>query len=281
MNRRGPISESQVEAMISLLTDASASVVDGCRRALLSHAEMAEPMLRERLAQQDSHSAVFQAVLDDIGRNRAEAQLIRYLEGAPDLEQGSLLIGRLVDGDAGPDGVPAALDAMADQVDAEPARTTDALAAMTAVLVRHNDLKGIDPSLAAPVDALLHGVTARRRGLPLPLCVAWVLIARRCRLPLTGVNMPGHFLVRWQRESGSVLIDPFHKARIVSEDHCKAYLQRGGFPSTDIAQLDASDLEMLLRTLRNLVMIASRRKDRALAARCSRILNAVEKRKGR
>lgn len=282
---RGPLtSESQVEAMISLLTDESEAVVDGCRKALLAHAEMAEPLLRERLARADvdGGTAVFRAVLDEIERARLAGNLVAYLKREPELEQGSILIGRLVEpGSEGPDGVVAALDAMADQVDAEPNRLSDPLAAMIAVMVRQNGLQGGDPSAARPRDALLHGVTGSRRGLPLPLSIAWILVARRAGLPVVGVNMPGHFLLRFDRDDGSVLIDPFHRGREVSEEHCRAYLSRGGLPDTRLDRLDASDREMLLRTLRNVVMIASRRNDGELARLCGRILGAVEQRRTR
>ncbi len=281
-DERGPLtSESQVEAMISLLTDASESVVTGCRAALLAHPEMAEPLLRERVARQsaDDGTAIFGEVLVEIERTRLSDNLIAYLKREPELEQGSILIGRLVDPDsAGPDEVVAALDAMADQVNAEPNRNTDPLAAMLEVMVKQNGLKGGDPAQARPLDALLHGVTLQRRGLPLPLCIAWILVARRAGLRAVGVNMPGHFLLRFIRENGSVLIDPFHQGRAVSEEHCRAYLARGGLPDTRLDRLDATDGEMLLRTLRNVVMIASRRKDRDLARICGRVLGAAEQR---
>lgn len=284
------VSESQVEAMISLLTDDSDAVVDNCRRALLRNARVAEPMLRERMATRDGHTKLFKDVLDDIDRQRTEGEFIRCLAGLPDLQAGSMLLGRLVGAVGATDGVPAALDALADQVGAELARSGDALAAMTAVLVRQAGLRGTEPSLAQPVDALLHGVLVRRRGLPLPLCLVWLLVARRVGIPLFGLNMPGHFLIRLERDAGpqagsdaqpdSVVIDPFHRGRIISTDRARAYLRRTGFPSSDLAALDASDRDMLLRTLRNLVMAAMRVEDAELQARCERILRAAENRKG-
>jgi regulator of sirC expression with transglutaminase-like and TPR domain len=272
------MSESQVEAMISLLSDESESVVDGCRRALRAHAEMAEPLLRERLAavRGEERAAVHEALMDVVGA-RLETPLIDHLVHSPSLEAGSILIGRLVDPSDQPGSVTAALDAMADQLAAEPAvrtgRPGSELSLLIEVLVRQNGLKGADPGTADPSDALVHGVTRRQRGLPLPLCITWLLVARRVGIPLTGVNMPGHFLVRYERDGRSVVLDPYHGGKAVREEDCRRYLAAAGYPSIEPRLLDASDRDMLVRTLRNLVMIASRVGHRDLAARCARILS--------
>jgi hypothetical protein len=58
----------------------------------------------------------------------------------------------------------------------------------------------------------------------------------------------------------------------VREEDCAAYLRDAAGGVVDLSLLDASDRDMLLRTLRNLVMLATRRGERELAARCARIL---------
>jgi regulator of sirC expression with transglutaminase-like and TPR domain len=269
-------SESQVEAMISLLTDESEAVVEGCRRALRAHAEMAEPLLRERLGQVsgDEQAAVLAALVDLVG-GRIEAPLVDHLVHAPELEAGSILIGRLIDPSEQPGHVPAALDAMADQVAAELGSAREPgreLTVLADVLVRQNGLSGQDPGQADAWDAVLHGVTLRQRGLPLALCMTWLLVARRVGVPLVGVNMPGHFLLRYRRGGLSMLVDPYHQGRAVREEECRSHLTSAAGGKVDLSLLDATDRDMLLRTLRNLVMIATRRGERRLAARCARIL---------
>ena len=158
----------------------------------------------------------------------------------------------------------------------DPARQLEAL---IEVLVRRHGCRGADPVRAEALDAVLAGTTTRGRGLPLALCTLWLLVARRAGIPLVGVNMPGHFLVRLARpDGGRLVIDPFHGGRIVREEDCRRFLTASGYPALDITQLDASDRDMLLRTLRNLVMIATRRKQRELAARCARILERASAR---
>jgi regulator of sirC expression with transglutaminase-like and TPR domain len=278
-------SESQVEAMIRLLTDTSDTVIEACRKALLDHAEMSEPLLRERLATADGEEAeAVRAALVDVVGARLEAPLIDHIMNAPSLEEGSILIGRLIDASELPDALTEALDALADQVavaldeslggDRDPTRDpARELEVLTDVLAKQNTLTGTDPESADPWDAVLHGVTLRRHGLPLALCMTWLLVARRVGIPLEGLNMPGHFLLRQPREDGAVVIDPFHGGREVTPAECRTFLAESGYPAMEPEALAATDRDMLLRSLRNLVMIASRRRERELAARCARILD--------
>jgi len=275
--RRPLASESQVEAMISLLSDSSDTVLTACRDGLRAHPELAEPLLRERLESCDAEErAALRAALLDVVGVRLEQPLVDHLVHAPDLEIGSLLIGRLLETGPERQAVTAALDALADQVTAElqvPGLDPDAdLAALTSVLGRAGGFSGARNEQAELQDVVLQGVCARRRGIPLALCTVWLLVARRVGIPLRGVNMPGHFLLRHVRADGHVVLDPFARGRPVRAEDCRRFLASAGYPQLDVALLDASDRDMLQRTLRNLVMFATRSGERDLAARCARIL---------
>lgn len=47
-----------------------------------------------------------------------------------------------------------------------------------------------------PRNSLLHQVLARRLGIPITLSVVCMEVGRRAGVPLEGIGMPGHFLVR-------------------------------------------------------------------------------------
>ncbi|MDN5750385.1 MAG: transglutaminase-like domain-containing protein [Pseudonocardia sp.] len=47
-----------------------------------------------------------------------------------------------------------------------------------------------------PRNSLLHQVLARRLGIPITLAVVTIEVGRRAGVPIEGVGMPGHFLVR-------------------------------------------------------------------------------------
>jgi len=41
-------------------------------------------------------------------------------------------------------------------------------------------------------------VVDRRKGNPINLCLVYLMLARRLRLPLAGIGLPGHFICRFQ-----------------------------------------------------------------------------------
>ena len=105
-----------------------------------------------------------------------------------------------------------------------------------------------------PRNSFLDQVLDRRIGIPISLSVLMIEVGRRLGIPLEGVGMPGHFLVR-HTAPPRVLIDPFHRGRTLDADQC-ADLFTSLFGAT--ADLPASVLEgarprsILARMLANL-----------------------------
>jgi regulator of sirC expression with transglutaminase-like and TPR domain len=76
-----------------------------------------------------------------------------------------------------------------------------------------------------PRNSFLNDVLDRRLGIPISLSTVYMEIGRRLGFPIHGVSFPGHFLVRWlERDRQDILLDPFHRGRIMSEDECRRRL---------------------------------------------------------
>jgi len=77
----------------------------------------------------------------------------------------------------------------------------------------------------------------------------------RLDLPLSGVNFPGHFLVRYEGDSIRLLIDPFEDGKQYFEDEAQILLDKvyGGMVKIQDRFLrGASRRDMLVRMLTNL-----------------------------
>lgn len=119
------------------------------------------------------------------------------------------------------------------------------------------DLEGY----ADPRNSYLDQVLDRRLGIPITLSVVAMVVGRRTGVPLAGVGMPGHFLVRHQAHP-QVLLDCFAGGRRLTSGDCQAILQgiTGSIPSFDLAWLDTVPArDIVVRILTNL-------RQRALAA---------------
>ena len=66
-----------------------------------------------------------------------------------------------------------------------------------------------------PANADLISVCDRRLGLSIALGVVYLEAGRRCGLSLSGVDFPGHFLLRIETDEGPIALDPFAGGRVV------------------------------------------------------------------
>jgi regulator of sirC expression with transglutaminase-like and TPR domain len=89
-------------------------------------------------------------------------------------------------------------------------------------------------------------------------------VGRRVELPLQGVGMPGHFIVKYAGPEGDIFIDPFNSGRILSYEACKKLVRQISeepiaFQDTLLAAVTKK--QILSRILLNLKAIYLHRKD--------------------
>jgi regulator of sirC expression with transglutaminase-like and TPR domain len=75
-----------------------------------------------------------------------------------------------------------------------------------------------------PRNSYLDKVLDRRLGIPISISIILIEIGRRCGVPLVGVGMPGHFLVR-DPARPDLLIDAFSGGRRLDRAACARLLQ--------------------------------------------------------
>ncbi|AOE87297.1 SirB1 family protein [Pseudomonas sp. TCU-HL1] len=112
-----------------------------------------------------------------------------------------------------------------------------------------------DDTPLRPRAALLPQVLARKRGQPLSLALIALELAARLGIPLTGVNFPGHFLLRVP--GADHLLDPCSGRRLYTRD-CRDLLARVQGPQAELQATHlqtASAKEMIQRLSRNLRLL--------------------------
>lgn len=116
-----------------------------------------------------------------------------------------------------------------------------------------------------PRNSYLDEVLDRRLGIPITLAVLTMEVGRRLGVPVAGVGMPGHFLLR-DRVDPEVFVDPFRGGAVLGRDDCAALFRRLHGPS---AELDPAWLEpidrsaIVARILANLARVFQHRRDGA------------------
>ncbi len=130
--------------------------------------------------------------------------------------------------------------------------------ALRAVLVEEQNFGGNPHDYYDPRNSFLNEVLDRRVGIPISLSVVWIEVAQRAGIPIEGVNMPGHFVVRLLHGSEPLLVDPFCDGMLLTAEACEDRLRH---TQGDDARLAPEDLvaagpkQILVRMLNNLRLI--------------------------
>ena len=144
-----------------------------------------------------------------------------------------------------------------------------AVRALNGLLFDEEGFRGNLEDYYDPRNSFLNDVLDRRTGIPITLSTLYIEVGRRAGLPVQGIGLPGHFIVR----VGATLVDPFHGGAVLSEEECQKRLDRiyGGRLRLDDTMLAACERKTILaRTLRNLKAIYTKAED------FTRALNVVE-----
>lgn len=128
-----------------------------------------------------------------------------------------------------------------------------------------------------PKNSYLNEVLARRLGIPITLSLLYIEVGRRLGIPLVGVGMPGHFLVR-HRDVQDLFIDPFLGGILLSEDECAQRVEEvtGGAIQLRREHLaPVTHRAFLARMLRNLQGIYRQQKDAYALADIEQLLGCL------
>ena len=222
--------------------------------------------------------------MDETQQSRkAFAALVALPDDAIDLAQASLLIAR----EEYPDLEVGRYLGMLDEMGAairERLRGGEGFGSLIAhlnrLLFEERGFRGNQQEYFDPRNSFLNDVLDRRVGIPISLSAVYLEVARRIGCPLAGVAFPGHFLVRYMgRDAPSeVLIDPFNRGRILTEDDCRALLRtlfEGRIPFRPELLKRARTRDILERMLVNLKAIYKARSDFHRALRVQHLLLCI------
>jgi len=276
-----------LEALVGLLADES-SRVRAAAEAALGRAGVTPERLR----------ALAEAIDDPARRTRARARVealrLQSVEhelaslctaGEPDLETGSFLLARLYYPELDAKHYSDALDGMADEVrdhlktgprrprGESPVRA--GACALRRFLHEERGFKGNLERYDDPENVFLNRVLDRRVGIPTSLSCLYLLLGRRLGVPLEGVNLPLHFLVRYSDDEGETFIDAFARGRFLTRGDCRDFLRGAGLEEKPEFLCRASDRQVLSRLVRCLVASFRSTGASSLAARFERCLAIV------
>ncbi len=104
-----------------------------------------------------------------------------------------------------------------------------------------------------PRNSCLNYVLDRRTGIPIALSVIYIEVARRLGQPVSGVGLPGHFIVEYNDGEFATYIDPFHSGKLLDLEECRQLARdRTGSEADATALAPVGTRYILVRMLNNL-----------------------------
>ena len=259
-----PPDDRAVRAMVDMLADDDPAIRARVVAHLAQAGERAATALREAQST-TSHPHRIEEALTAVHREYALAALDRFrsIEPAGAAETGALQVARVLDPSIDPDEVLRFLDQLADAAP-DPLRGDDPARALRMLAVFMYSVWGFDGARADypnPANSLLDQVVARRTGLPITLGVVYLAVAQRVGIPLEGVGLPAHFVLRHPDVTDRPYLDPFNRARLLNQSECEAIVQTHGFAFEPRHLAAVSPQEIAARICRNLILAYRRQQD--------------------
>ena len=269
--------DPELDALIHLLDDPSETVQQAVRARLEERGRVVLPWLR--LAQQTAEEPLYSRLAETMhilhlaSVEQAWTALLEH--PAPDLEDGAFLLALFGYPDLDIPAYRATLDDFAAQIrpGIEAVHGVEQAKVLAKFMFDHLGFIGNHETYYDPANSYLNQVIDRRSGIPISLSVIYLLLARRLNLPVVGVNMPAHFVVKYANGDDEVFLDIFNGGVPFTREAAMRSLTKVGIAPNLHYFRAATTPEILLRMVRNLVLIARDAGDEQSVADLRRLLD--------
>lgn len=254
---------SELVSLIKLLDDDDDVVYEIAKERLLSSGDAVLALIDEEYTQNDESLLYkrLREIAEEITFTKLKEEFRAYrqnYESIPNLEEGAFLIARI--------GMPKLdqkpyveqLNALATELDGrldhvhEP---HDIIRTVNEFFFIDKQFRGSSEDYYNLDRHFLNRVLDTKMGVPISLSTIYILVARRLNIPVYGVGMPARFIVRYELNGNNIYVDPFNEGRILKKEDCIEFLQEAGYDFHENYLAPVSNIQILERMLRNLIVV--------------------------
>ena len=237
--------------------------------ALLPFASDSTRVLEDRAKKLEQQAALLRQLAKGVHEKTTRTQLIELLQkddDAVDLLRAALMISKLDNPELDVQSYLREVDRLAEEIKSTVPKDADdnaKLKAMDTFLFEQLGFHGSRTEYYSSSNSYLNEVIDDREGLPITISVLYIELARRLGLKVVGVGLPGHFVVRYEPQTGDgQLIDVFDQGKRISRRQAEVLVRKIAFLELDDHYLVAQKKkEIILRMLRNLTGSAQNNND--------------------
>ncbi len=214
----------QIRAIVSLLSDCSPDIADRLRQKLYDMGEKTTREIHSNCADGSRAHREVSRVLRQFREPSLDMRfrnLTRDQQGDIALEEGVFALARFGYPDLDESAYKTRLGYMAFELAPRIAPDDHPVRIIRTLNHYLFDEQGFHPSTHHdPDDTYFNRVIDRKRGWPITLSAVYLILAQRLELPISGVALPRHYIVKYTHNDQNIYIDPHNRGQILTANEC-------------------------------------------------------------
>jgi len=106
----------------------------------------------------------------------------------------------------------------------------------------------------SPSNSMLNIVLESRKGNPITLCTIYLLVAKKLKLPIYGVNLPNLFILTYKTKELQFYINAFNRGLIFLKEDIDNYVSELRLSQEELFYQPCTNVDILRRVFRNLII---------------------------
>lgn len=259
MTEEGNLNNNELKALVSLLDDDDVEIVQHVEDRIRSLGTYIIPYLE--FEWENSFNPVVQKRIEELVHN-LQFELLKEklyawkVRGGEDLLEGIWLINTYQYPDLEYDHLSKELEQiyyeawLEFKADIHP---VDQIKILNSVLFSKLHFGANTKNFHSPGNSMLSVVLQTKKGNPISLCIIYMLVAQKLKMPVFGVNLPNLFVMTYKREDVQFYINAFNRGLVFSKKEIDEYIANLKLSPNDRYYEPCTHLDIAARMLRNLM----------------------------
>lgn len=274
--------DKEIKALVSLLDDNDHEILKHVEKQIFSIGLAAIPFLEE--AWEQNFSPEMQQRIETTIHSIQFESLVDLLEdwkeaGGEDLLKGMWIVCRYLYPDVKLSEITKTLEQVYYEVWLEfkyDMHPLDQIKVMNNIFFHKLRFRPNIQNFYAPNNSMINMVLETRKGNPISLCVIYMLIAHKLKLPLYGVNLPKQFILTFKNQDMQFYISVFNKGLVFSRADIDNHIQQENLSPSPSFYEPCTTQEIVVRVFRNLYISYKELGETQKMEEIERLLRVIE-----
>lgn len=252
--------ESEIRAMVSLLEDDDKEVLKIVEAQIYALGEEVVPYLEDEWARQFSPEVQkrIENILHSINYTTVKSRLLNWANSKEkDLLKGMWVIATYQYPDLDFEDIQKKIEQLYFDawVEYKPdLQAIDQVKLLNTIFFNTFKFKSNTSNIKAVSNSMINNILETRKANPIGLCVVYMLIAQKLKLPIYGVNLPNIFILTYKTEKLQFYINVFNKGLTFSKHDIDHYIAQLDIAPRTTFYEPCPTLDIMKRVMRNLIV---------------------------